>query len=203
MKCSGFTRVEACAVLATTGLAAMFLLPALAQGMNAMQARENERRAQCQSNLKQVALGFHQYIQDYDERMPPASISRKPFGWAEAVQPYVRPLAIFQCPVERNAGSTDPKRPGYTDYWFNRNVAGAALSQVKAHSATLLAGDGDGGSPASNARYSLNALPQGWLQTPGSPALRHLGGANYAFVDGHVKWLTSEEFAQLFCAGIP
>ncbi len=33
--------------------------------------------------------------------------------------------------------------------------------------------------------------------------VRHFNGANHAFVDGHVKWLTSVQFAQLFCSGIP
>ena len=33
-------------------------------------ARENARRASCQSNLKQLGLGFIQYEQDYDERFP-------------------------------------------------------------------------------------------------------------------------------------
>ena len=32
--------------------------------------RENARRSSCQSNLKQLALGFIQYTQDYDERLP-------------------------------------------------------------------------------------------------------------------------------------
>jgi prepilin-type processing-associated H-X9-DG protein len=52
-------------------------------------------------------------------------------------------------------------------------------------------GDGDGNSPQSTASYAINHLPASWLQSANSPAKRHLGGAHYAFADGHVKWLPS------------
>ena len=50
----------------------------------------------------------------------------------------------------------------------------------------LLSGDGNDGTDATNARYSLSELPDAWHNAD-APALRHLDGANYAFADGHVK----------------
>src|SRR5687767_6194063 len=61
---SGFTLIELLVVIAIIAILAAILFPVFAR------ARENARRASCQSNLKQVGLGFVQYTQDYDERYP-------------------------------------------------------------------------------------------------------------------------------------
>jgi prepilin-type N-terminal cleavage/methylation domain-containing protein len=61
----GFTLIELLVVIAIIAILAAILFPVFAR------ARENARRASCQSNLKQIGLGIMQYTQDYDERMPP------------------------------------------------------------------------------------------------------------------------------------
>ena len=63
----GFTLIELLVVIAIIAILAAILFPVFAR------ARENARRASCQSNMKNVALGFKQYIQDYDELYPRAS----------------------------------------------------------------------------------------------------------------------------------
>ena len=72
----------------------------------------------CSSNLKQIGLGLLQYTQDYDEKFPPAASSADAYGWANAVQPYVRSTQLFQCPQETSAGQRNFKLTGYTDYFF-------------------------------------------------------------------------------------
>ncbi len=64
---TGFTLIELLVVIAIIAILAAILFPAFAR------ARENARRASCQSNLKQIGLGIMQYQQDYDEKMPPVS----------------------------------------------------------------------------------------------------------------------------------
>ncbi len=57
----GFTLIELLVVIAIIAILAAILFPVFAR------ARENARRASCQSNLKQIGLGIFQYAQDYDE----------------------------------------------------------------------------------------------------------------------------------------
>mgnify|MGYP001548207113 CR=1 FL=1 len=64
MKRRAFTLIEMLVVVAIIAVLAAILFPVFAR------ARENARRASCQSNLKQIALGIFMYAQDYDERMP-------------------------------------------------------------------------------------------------------------------------------------
>jgi len=195
----GFSRVEAVALCGAALLSSALLIPALAQ-TNPFDffgnARENARRASCSNNLKQLALGVVQYEQDYDERMPPVSTPNKNlgkdgFGWAGVIQPYIRSTTVYQCPSEKHPAldSPDPTKPNYTDYWMNTRASGLEIARMMSPSQTLLAGDGDGGSPNSTARYNIASLPASWRTKSGSPARRHLDMANYAFLDGHVKLL--------------
>ena len=175
--------------LAVTGIMAALLLPVMAQVTNEQQSQKNAENLQCWSNLKQIAIGIVQYTQDHDEKYPLIANGTPVYGWAGAIQPYLRDTELLQCPAERHDGNVNPRQAGYTDYWSNRNLAGHYVSQLDLSSWTLLLGDGDGGYLNSNARYAINSLPRSWLSTAGSPARRHLDGANYAFADGHVKWV--------------
>lgn len=155
-----FTLIELLVVIAIISILAAILFPVFAR------ARENARRTSCLSNLKQVALGVRMYGQDYDERMPAerrdamsdADISQSnPYGWADALQPYLKSTQIFQCPSETNSDGSDLaygtfiKGGGYSDYWINRRVLGAADAEFSAPSLTILLGDGDGGDGATAA----------------------------------------------------
>ncbi len=128
-----FTLIELLVVIA---IIAAILFPVFAR------ARENARRSSCQSNLKQIALGFVQYTQDYDEKYPGwiQGAGTKPAdhpdarGWAEVLQPYMKSTQIFQCPSETNApgvdGVGDPsdRMPGYTDYSYNLTLGLASAT---------------------------------------------------------------------------
>jgi prepilin-type N-terminal cleavage/methylation domain-containing protein/prepilin-type processing-associated H-X9-DG protein len=95
-----FTLIELLVVIAIIALLAAILFPVFAR------ARENARRASCQSNLKQIGLGVIQYTQDYDEMYPynsdydnGGSITNPELeGWRIYVQPYVKSTQVFRCP---------------------------------------------------------------------------------------------------------
>jgi prepilin-type N-terminal cleavage/methylation domain-containing protein/prepilin-type processing-associated H-X9-DG protein len=92
----GFTLIELLVVIAIIAILAAILFPVFAR------ARENARRASCQSNLKQIGLGIHQYVQDYDDRMPlagyPLSTWTSTTTWHSFIYPYVKSMQVFKCP---------------------------------------------------------------------------------------------------------
>src|SRR3954471_18682394 len=100
LQTKGFTLIELLVVIAIIALLAAILFPVFGR------ARENARRSSCQSNLKQIALGIKQYVQDYDERYPLEQAGgANRTGWAIQVQPYLKSSQIFQCPSEPTAAA--------------------------------------------------------------------------------------------------
>ena len=97
MKRKAFTLIELLVVIAIIAILAAILFPVFAR------ARENARRASCQSNEKNIALGFKQYIQDNGEKYPPAMASAydlKQSGGSGALSEYIKSSAIFYCPSD-------------------------------------------------------------------------------------------------------
>src|SRR5690349_7542861 len=126
---TGFTLIELLVVIAIIAILAAILFPVFAR------ARENARRASCQSNLKQISLGIKQYLQDYDEKFPLVAwnLSAVPYGgWAYIIQPYVKSDQIYQCPSQANRDNRTPSlssdTPGYSDYFYNSNLGYATTS---------------------------------------------------------------------------
>ena len=195
---AGFTLIELLVVIAIIAILAAILFPVFAR------ARENARRSSCQSNQKQIALGFKQYIQDYDEKYPPryAELSGSAAfeangadqGWAEILQPYLKSVQIFQCPSETGAPATAPSNNvGYTDYWYNTYLGSINEAAIENVVLCVLSSDGNSNNSSYNAPDDGNTTA-GFA--PLYSAQRHLEGANYAFVDGHVKWLRGDSATQ-------
>ena len=63
---NAFTLIELLVVIAIIAILAAILFPVFAQ------AREKARQATCQSNMKQIVLGWLMYGQDYDEICAPS-----------------------------------------------------------------------------------------------------------------------------------
>jgi len=81
------------------------------------------------------------------------------FNWQRSVEPYLKNSQIFQCV------STEAK-PG-VNYAMNASLSGRKLDSIaKPNEAVLI--------------YEVQN---------GQPALRHNGGMNVGYVDGHVKWV--------------
>jgi prepilin-type N-terminal cleavage/methylation domain-containing protein/prepilin-type processing-associated H-X9-DG protein len=101
----GFTLIELLVVIAIISLLAAILFPVFAR------ARENARRASCQSNLKQIGLGLLQYVGDYDDTMPfsffgtAGNSDATNYKWMDAIYPYVKNEQIFTCPSDNASNS--------------------------------------------------------------------------------------------------
>ena len=90
-------------------LLAALLFPVFAR------ARENGRRASCQSNLKQRGLALLQGCEDYRGKVPPVNDRLNPETdtWVNRMQPYTRTNQILRCPSQAKDPYGTWGNPGY------------------------------------------------------------------------------------------
>ncbi|UUO04570.1 DUF1559 domain-containing protein [Blastopirellula sp. J2-11] len=87
----GFTLVELLVVIAIIGVLIGLLLPAV------QQAREAARRSQCLNNLKQLGLGFHNYVSTHNG-LPPRRFKGVDLGytgWGTFLLPYIEQQSVY------------------------------------------------------------------------------------------------------------
>ncbi|HEX8466048.1 MAG TPA: DUF1559 domain-containing protein [Abditibacterium sp.] len=185
-----FTLIELLVVIAIIGILAAILFPVFGR------ARENSRRAACQSNLKQLGLAVIQYTQDFDERFPLGLVVDDTGNHQTAldlVQPYLKSTQVATCP------SDNPDHPGLdmglpgalpVSYTVNDKICNtdalfggappATLAEIQQSAKMPLLWDAYVGGIDNSHGY-----PQPDIQV----AKRHFEGANVLFVDSHVKWM--------------
>jgi prepilin-type N-terminal cleavage/methylation domain-containing protein/prepilin-type processing-associated H-X9-DG protein len=132
----GFTLVELLVVIAIIGILVAILLPAV------QAARESARRTQCTNNLKEIALGFHQF--NMSQRVLPSTMDAQGLSAFFNVLPYLEqetlynlyvrsgtlttaqtaqntsvtstPLAVFRCPSMLISDAAIQVYPGWGSY---------------------------------------------------------------------------------------
>ena len=174
-KKSAFTLIELLVVIAIIAILAAILFPVFAR------ARENARRASCQSNLKQIGLGLLQYAQDYDEKLCNSrygsdtnSDNGDNYKWMDAIFPYVKSEQIFTCPSD-----------------IDQTVGGVVYSTQYRRNTTLTAPSASYfGSYSINEAYGNNNDPR-----EGGPAAANLSLASVDDPAGTV-WLTDAAIGQ-------
>lgn len=203
MRKDGFTLIELLVVIAIIAILAAILFPVFAR------AREKARQASCSSNLKQLQLAVLMYAEDYDEILVAEDYDYNGNGvvneagidgtWRGAIFPYVENAQLYICPSHKPSGDLFDGR--WNDYGMIASYrindvhqdsgaptppGGKALARIDDASSVIFLAESNGSSEGMG--------PQGndpWVPTA-SWATRHNGGANYSFVDGHVKWLKPE-----------
>lgn len=204
-KRSGFTLIELLVVIAIIALLAAILFPAFAR------ARENARRASCQSNQKQIGLGIAQYTQDYDERMPYSwqgtsngpSDATTNYKWMDAIYTYVKSEQVFNCPSQAfppTGFGAYKQRSGtnYGSYAINAayygsgdaysGVAYSFLPAIQSPSTTIMTTDGDGNFETEWENAGANpTLTNTNPRTLNHIIERHLETVVVLYADSHVK----------------
>jgi prepilin-type N-terminal cleavage/methylation domain-containing protein/prepilin-type processing-associated H-X9-DG protein len=142
------------------------------------------------------------------------SYAESHMGWDEVCQPYIKNTQLLWCPSAASPGNDyfagvankdDTDWTGSLNYATNCRLDGKYTSTAKlsilAYPAQTIMLE-DNGAQGSEGACRIETDEWGWTNsqtnalqadagsgaTPG-PLRRHKGGANYAFCDGHAKWL--------------
>ena len=168
-----FTLVELLVVIAVMGILVSMLLPALAN------AKESGNMALCKSNLRQLGLAHHSFVEDDEEGRVMTSYTNS-WGnmWYTKLLPYYESEMLTKCPSHNGRGY------GYNDWlttgnagWMN--MPGKQLDSLDDHSNTTHIADG-------NARLTASKV-KNW----NDPRYKHLKKtANVLFLDISVRSLT-------------
>jgi len=209
-RAGGFTLIELLVVIAIIAILAAILFPVFAR------AREAARRTGCLSNMKQVTTGILMYTQDYDEVLPYqqdgdlCDYGKSPHAvWITSTMPYVKNKQVWYCP---SADSWPPLPTPESDsnYWYNGHASMKPLAAIPLPAESILFVEWAHRTTCTGMRpYPKDKCPpakQGQSGTcpdtwhPNSTwGINHqagdvnIRGANYPFVDGHVRFRTTSQ----------
>lgn len=207
-----FTLSEILTVLAIVALLIALIVPVT------FAVKKQAAQKTCLSNIRQVGLAVIQYTQDYDGTFPPVSQAtlnasgisheKNVADWHDLLKPYTN-SADLKCP-DLETPRHFVKGVSYNGYALNLDLTedlfltggnrangGQAETSVVLTSLTVSILETRAGLIGTNyADIDDAAKYKGFTKG----AVRHNGGANYAFVDGHAKWHRPTEFKQV-CDG--
>jgi prepilin-type N-terminal cleavage/methylation domain-containing protein/prepilin-type processing-associated H-X9-DG protein len=199
---SGFTLTELLVVVGVMSLLAAFLFPVLAQ------ARDSARRAQCLSNLRQLALAHRLYVQDHDDALPasqyPFELGPGPWVvWPQFLRPYYKdPRLLDQGFTTREERLATPWLADYVMCAYGPGGSGTPFSPYwRWPGAPWVDINGSRPMLLAEVRRPSEILQFVDGSTIGPDSVirnRHRNGLlNGAFVDGHARVITPAAWDQI------
>lgn len=210
---SAFTLVELLVVIAIIAVLAGLLLPALST------ARGAAREARCKSNLHQLSLGLHLYVDDFHKY--PSSFEGTD-AWRTKLIPYVSgsnqsltntgSLEVFYC-SEKNLAELTASTPMGRRATYGYNSDGTGIAYELPVDQRHMLGLGAMGTSVSELSPDTvrHGVPESAVITPAEmiavgctdyyydimvpyanrwgPSSRHRSGGNFFSCDGHVEYL--------------
>ncbi|MEJ5298625.1 MAG: prepilin-type N-terminal cleavage/methylation domain-containing protein [Armatimonadota bacterium] len=199
---AGFTLIELLVVIAIIAILAAILFPVFAN------ARARSRTARCAAHQKELMQSVMMYMDDYKDRLP----SYQYLSWRGDLPPlyfpYVKDHNITIC-SEKMAYAWNEclvDWPLASDFYANRQ---GGIPELQVHPPIYVLPPQSKGRPLSTVvspaatpafmcsfRHHVGpdgrARGYGWgaddAINPNRMLNNHQGGANYAFLDGHVQW---------------
>jgi len=165
--------------------------------------REKAEQTSCLRSMKQISLGVIQYCSDYDRRFPLGYPTRTDWTvggipvWGVALEPYIQNERLYVCPTAYSTGNDITNYVMSTGTLLDSDPTTGILPTIMPDHP---------GRPEidfKNASYSIMLYERHHLQYPFDhgteytqsetsgkpPEPLHTDGGNYAFVDGHAKWM--------------
>ncbi len=202
----GFSLIELLLVMSIIALLISILLPALSR------SRQIARSAVCLSNLHTMSMAVQMYADANDGRLPAVGLAHggsvdEGSAWINSMSREYGSLGVTKCPDDRSPYWTTPAPSGEqfrrlsfaANYYMVGMIEGReefnVLTRIKRPSTSIywveLAEQGDFAA-------TDHIHPETWFVNPRVLAARevqyerHLGRANYGFVDGHAEPLRFE-----------
>jgi prepilin-type N-terminal cleavage/methylation domain-containing protein/prepilin-type processing-associated H-X9-DG protein len=199
MKRRAFTLIELVVVIAIISLLVSIMLPALAR------SRQLSRAAVCLSSLRSMCESVQMYADNNEGRLPTGGLAHggsvnETAAWIHTARRELGDEKIVHCPSDQSphwlrppTGTTQQRRMSYANNFYMQGTLEGreeftVMTRMKRPCSTIYWAE-----LAEQGKYAVadHVHPEGWFSSPNRLAAeqvqldRHLGKANYGFLDGH------------------